>query len=584
MKSKLRLFFKEESGVAVIFLAISMVVLMGFTALAVDFGLVYYQRSQLQTALDSAALAAAQKLPDTAAARQTAIEYAKKNGVKVNSDDEIFVEFLDSDSIVRVTASQETKTSFAKVFNVDTIGSVATAAAQSKEINVGQQDFDYLLFSGSSDIPLNLNGVGTMNVYGSIHTNNKYNIDGGVINIFGEVSGVAPGSYYNSGNSKIYIASTNPNASYIPMPDFSDSIAAYVPPFPTETAASNFSSAENKLNPDDVNYISPSTVNNTSAQYLTLTGRTGYNNKLDLKIWDTTTIVGEIYVKNGAKFQRHVVMNASTDLLCVDGDLQIDGSLTGKGTIIVSGNLNVSGASSFKGDIYVGGNTYFGYNLDLNGKLISKGNVTVNGFFNLNGINSNVPGVLYCDGNLRTNNTYKGKADVICQGTVTLNGGNVEHDGLFYSAKAMNFNNGLISNNITLLCKESITIQSRCNIAKGVIYAGDNFNCNTALVGSAYVFAENDLNYRGQANNNTQIDIAFYAINGNISISLSKTVVTGIIYAPKGNIHLGGIIDIYGNMIANSFSGGVGTMNIRRNLNGNPLNVSKTVNRIVLVQ
>ena len=92
------------------------------------------------------------------------------------------------------------------------------------------------------------------------------------------------------------------------------------------------------------------------------------------------------------------------------------------------------------------------------------------------------------------------------------------------------------------------------------------------------------MNYRGEANNNTQIDIAFYAINGNISISLSGTVVTGIIYAPKGNIHLGSIIDIYGNMIANSFSGGVGTMNIRRNLNGNPLNVSKTVNRIVLVQ
>ena len=120
MKSKLRLFFKEESGVAVIFLAISMVVLMGFTALAVDFGLVYYQRSQLQTALDSAALAAAQKLPDKQAAIQAAITYAKKNGVEVSSDDEIIVEFLNNDTIVKVTASQETKTSFARIFNVDT--------------------------------------------------------------------------------------------------------------------------------------------------------------------------------------------------------------------------------------------------------------------------------------------------------------------------------------------------------------------------------------------------------------------------------------------------------------------------------
>ena len=47
-----------------IFVAISMVVLMSFTALAVDYGMVYYHRSELQTALDSAALAAAQKLPD----------------------------------------------------------------------------------------------------------------------------------------------------------------------------------------------------------------------------------------------------------------------------------------------------------------------------------------------------------------------------------------------------------------------------------------------------------------------------------------------------------------------------------------
>lgn len=583
MKSKLRLFFKEESGVAVIFLAISMVVLMGFTALAVDFGLVYYQRSQLQTALDSAALAAAQKLPDTAAARQTAIEYAKKNGVKVNSDDEIIVEFLDSDSIVRVTASQETKTSFAKVFNVDTIGSVATAAAQSKEINVGQQDFDYLLFSGSSDIPLNLNGVGTMNVYGSIHTNNKYNIDGGVINIFGEVSGVAPGSYYNSGNSKIYIASTNPNASYIPMPDFSDSIAAYVPPFPTETAASNFSSAQNMIN-SITGKDSAADVNRVSQANYDLVGNKDFDSSISPHVWGTTTLIGKIYVNGDANFSGKLVMNASTDFICVKNNLTINGDLTGKGTIIVGGNLNIGGVSSFEGDIYVGGNLITSNSFSAKGKIICKGNITIGNLFNFYGINSNVPGVLYCDGNLRTNNTYKGKANVICQGTVTLNGGNVEHDGLFYSAKAMNFNNGLISNNITLLCKESITIQSRCNIAKGVIYAGDNFNCNTALVGSAYVFAENDLNYRGEANNNTQIDIAFYAINGNISISLSKTVVTGIIYAPKGNIHLGGIIDIYGNMIANSFSGGVGTMNIRRNLNGNPLNVSKTVNRIVLVQ
>ena len=163
-------------------------------------------------------------------------------------------------------------------------------------------------------------------------------------------------------------------------------------------------------------------------------------------------------------------------------------------------------------------------------------------------------------------------------------GNSAEHDGLLYSAKQINVYTRLISNNITILSKDDITVNSNCTIAKGVIYAGKNFNCYTALEGSVYVFAENNLNYSGYANNNTQLDIAFYAINGNISISLSKTNVTGIIYAPKGYVHMGGSIEIYGSIIANSFTGSFSKLTIRRNENGNPLDVGKTVKRTVLVQ
>ncbi|HPU66972.1 MAG TPA: pilus assembly protein TadG-related protein [Clostridiales bacterium] len=579
MKKRLRSFWKEESGVAVIFVAISMVVLMSFTALAVDYGMVYYHRSELQTALDSAALAAAQKLPDKEAARRTAIEYVRKNGIEVKSDDEIIVDFLQNDTIVRVSSSVETKTSFARIFNVDTIKSVAVAAAQTKEVKQGQQSFDHLLFSGSRDDRLFLDSQ--FEIFGSVHTNNKFFFSPSNGVIHGEVSAVVPGSSYNGG---FRAGSINPNASYIPMPDFSDSIAKYVPPFPTETAESNFGYAANKIR-GIRGYVSPAYVNSLNQQNITLEGKTEYSGPLDIKAWGSTTIIGEIYVKGSASFQGKLIMNSPNDLLCVDGDLNIGGGLFGKGTLIVDGDLTISGGGpyTFDGDIYVAGNFRSNAGLNATGKIVCKGNMNISQSFNFYGPSSNIPGVIYCDGNLSAN-LYKGKADIICQGTISFTGNSAEHDGLLYSAKQINVYTRLISNNITILSKDDITVNSNCTIAKGVIYAGKNFNCYTALEGSVYVFAENNLNYSGYANNNTQLDIAFYAINGNISISLSKTNVTGIIYAPKGNVHMGGSIEIYGSIIANSFTGSFSKLTIRRNENGNPLDVGKTVKRTVLVQ
>lgn len=582
MKSKLRLFFKEESGVAVIFLAISMVVLMGFTALAVDFGLVYYQRSQLQTALDSAALAAAQKLPDSAAARQTAIEYAKKNGVKVNSDDEIIVEFLNNDTIVKVTASKETKTSFARIFNVDTILSVGTAAAQSKEIKLGQQTFDYLLFSGSRNDQLTLGS--SFDIYGSVHTNNKYFFSPGHGYVQGEISGVAPGSYYNPWTFNA--GSVNPQASHVEMPDFSDAIAKNVPPYPTDTAVSNFNYAQRKLD-SIVGYVSPAPVNSLSQQYLTLNGKTMYSGPLSLNIWGATTINGEIYVNGSAYFQGKVIMNSSNDLLCVKGPLTIGGGLSGKGTLIVNGDLNINGPGpyTFDGDIYVAGNINTSTGLNATGKIVCKKNIYIGGYFNFNGPSANVPGVIYCDGTLKTGNTYKGKADIICQNNIEFSGGTVEHEGLMYSATSIKFGSGIKSTQLTLLCKGDIDIPTICDVAKGVIYSGNNILCSSVYRGSAYIFAYNDVLFRGQLDStHTLSEVAIYAINGNIEISLASTNVTGIVYAPKGNIHFGGSVTLKGNLIANSFSGSYSQLTLEHNPNGNPLDTGKTINRIVLVQ
>jgi uncharacterized membrane protein len=50
---------RSERGQALILLAVSLVVLLGFTALAIDGSLLYSDRRQLQTAADAAALAGA---------------------------------------------------------------------------------------------------------------------------------------------------------------------------------------------------------------------------------------------------------------------------------------------------------------------------------------------------------------------------------------------------------------------------------------------------------------------------------------------------------------------------------------------
>ena len=79
---------RREEGSIAIFVAISMIILMASTALAVDLGMATYKTSKLQNAMDSAALAAAQELPaantsspEWVSASAIATKYAQANGV-----------------------------------------------------------------------------------------------------------------------------------------------------------------------------------------------------------------------------------------------------------------------------------------------------------------------------------------------------------------------------------------------------------------------------------------------------------------------------------------------------------------------
>ena len=59
---------KDQKGTVIVLFALTLTVLLGFTALAIDIGDLYVGRNELQNAADAAALAGALLLPDTTAA------------------------------------------------------------------------------------------------------------------------------------------------------------------------------------------------------------------------------------------------------------------------------------------------------------------------------------------------------------------------------------------------------------------------------------------------------------------------------------------------------------------------------------
>ena len=51
---------RDERGAVLVFVAVGLVMLLGFTAFTVDFGRIYSERRELQNGADAAALAVAQ--------------------------------------------------------------------------------------------------------------------------------------------------------------------------------------------------------------------------------------------------------------------------------------------------------------------------------------------------------------------------------------------------------------------------------------------------------------------------------------------------------------------------------------------
>lgn len=93
---------KSKQGIINVFVALSMVVIIGFAALAVDIGVLSYNKSRLQNACDAAALAGAKELPDKDSAEAKVKEYLIDNELGRNRTD-LDIVYLETTTLVKFT-------------------------------------------------------------------------------------------------------------------------------------------------------------------------------------------------------------------------------------------------------------------------------------------------------------------------------------------------------------------------------------------------------------------------------------------------------------------------------------------------
>jgi len=141
-RRRIRNHVRDERGVTLVFVAVSLSVLLGMAALAVDTGLLLTARTESQRVVDAAALAGAGSLilapGNEDLARQSAIDFAARNDVRGDAavvlPGDVDVDLVND--VVRVrhfrTAERSSaiQTFFASLFGVDETGVATVGAAQ----------------------------------------------------------------------------------------------------------------------------------------------------------------------------------------------------------------------------------------------------------------------------------------------------------------------------------------------------------------------------------------------------------------------------------------------------------------------
>jgi len=128
-------FLRKEDGVALVLFAILLPVILGCTALVVDFGIQYGSKVRLQNIAQAAALAAAQDAGESSSlAYNKACEYLGLNGVE---EDEAQIDISQSEPSASVTITRESDYYFGRILGFRT----ADVSARAKAVSVGLSSF-----------------------------------------------------------------------------------------------------------------------------------------------------------------------------------------------------------------------------------------------------------------------------------------------------------------------------------------------------------------------------------------------------------------------------------------------------------
>jgi hypothetical protein len=177
----------SERGQAIVLVVAFLGVLLGCAALVVDVGYAYYTKRSLQAQADAAALAGAQKLPNSGAAVSLADQYSGRDGAKNQKDNlppvttEAMVKCLEGSpcspvNAVEVKQTTAVPTQFARILGIDSLSVSARAVAK-----IVQGTSPWAIFAHDADcgeIGFKYNGNG-FNVHGGIRSNGAFEVNGG---------------------------------------------------------------------------------------------------------------------------------------------------------------------------------------------------------------------------------------------------------------------------------------------------------------------------------------------------------------------------------------------------------------------
>lgn len=124
---KILLKIKQNAGSVSILMALVIAMLLGFSALVVDVGFAFVEKSRLDTAIDAAALAGAQSLAmSSEAAINGAKAYLSSNKIDESA---AIIEITDSGKGIRVTSAEVVEHFFAPIVGINDTTVTSTAKA-----------------------------------------------------------------------------------------------------------------------------------------------------------------------------------------------------------------------------------------------------------------------------------------------------------------------------------------------------------------------------------------------------------------------------------------------------------------------